>query len=173
MKNQEDLCPIEQPPKTEKKGAGRNGGKREEALRTLKYALCIASAGAIQFGVTALMTEVAGIKGNLYWISYLVGLILSVIWNFTLNRRFTFKSAANVPKAMLWVFVYYLVFTPISTFGGDALVDQAGWPELVVTIMFMLINGVTEFLWQRFFVFRNSINTNAAALKKLAEKEET
>ena len=94
-----------------------------------------------------------------YWICYLTALVLSVLWNFTLNRKFTFQSAANVPVAMVKVAAYYAVFTPLSTLLGNWLVASCGWNEYVVTILNMLINVVTEFLFQRFVVFGKSIDT--------------
>ena len=103
-----------------------------------------------------------------YWLSYLIALVLSVLWNFTLNRRYTFKSANNVPIAMLKVAAYYLVFTPLSTWLEDILTGL-GWNEYLVTFLNMAINLVTEFLYQRFFVFRNSIDTNSIAKKEKTE----
>lgn len=128
----------------------------KEFLRTVKYACVAASAGAIQFGSFALFNEVCRFD---YWISYLIALVLSVLWNFTLNRKYTFKSAANVPKAMFLVFCYYAVFTPLSTWLEKILTD-GGMNEYLVTAINMVINGVTEFLYQRFFVFRGSLDTN-------------
>lgn len=91
-----------------------------------------------------------------YWPCYLLALILSVVWNFTLNRRFTFHSAANVPVAMLKVLAYYAVFTPLSTLLGDYLAGTLGWNEYLVTALNMLLNFSTEFFYQRFFVFGKS-----------------
>ena len=84
--------------------------------------------------------------------------MLSVVWNFTLNRKFTFKSAANVPIAMAKVLTYYAVFTPLSTWGGDWLTG-IGWNEYVVLVVSMLLNFATEFLYDRFVVFGGSIDT--------------
>lgn len=103
----------------------------------------------------ALLTELTGLP---YWPCYLISLVLSVVWNFTFNRKFTFKSAANVPKAMLLALLFYVPFTPLSTWWGKALTD-AGWNAYVVELGTMVVNFVLEFLYQRFFVFRNSINT--------------
>ena len=133
---------------------------KKEILRTVKYALFAASAGLIQFGSFTLFNEVLRLS---YWISYLISLVLSVLWNFTLNRRYTFKSASNIKKAMLLVFAYYLVFTPASTYLEHYLTDVRSWNEYLVTALNMLINFVTEFLYQRFVVFRNSIDTNSIA----------
>ena len=85
--------------------------------------------------------------------------MLSVLWNFTLNRKFTFKSAANVPVAMLKVALYYAVFTPLSTILGNYLAETLGWNEYLVTGLNMVLNFVTEFLYQRFFVYGKSIDT--------------
>ena len=104
-----------------------------------------------------------------YWPSYLISLILSVLWNFTFNRRFTFKSASNVPVAMLKVFAFYAVFTPLSTLLGDYLVKTAGWNEYLVTALNMVINLILEFLYQRFFVFNKTIDTNDLAKKNVKE----
>ena len=94
-----------------------------------------------------------------YWVSYGIALVLSVIWNFTFNRKFTFKSATNIPIAMLKVAAYYAVFTPLSMLLEYFLADNLGWNEYLVTGINMLINFVTEFLYQRFFVFGDSIDT--------------
>ena len=97
-----------------------------------------------------------------YWPCYLIALLLSVIWNFTLNRKFTFKSAANVPIAMLKLIGYYAVFTPLSTLLGSHLADTLLWNEYLVTILNMLLNFATEFLFQRFCVFGKTLDTAAA-----------
>ena len=103
-----------------------------------------------------------------YWPRYLIALVLSVLWNFTLNRRFTFKSASNVPVAMLKVAAYYAVFTPLSTWLGSFLADTLGWNDFLVTALNMVLNFVTEFLYQRFFVFGKTIDTNDLAKKESA-----
>jgi len=139
---------------------------KKEFLRTIKYTLFAMSAGLIQIGSFTLFNEVFHFN---YWVSYLIALVLSVIWNFTLNRRYTFKSASNVPKAMGLVLAYYAVFTPLSTW-LEHFLTALGWNEYLVTILNMGINFVTEFLFQRFVVFRDSIDTNSIAAK---ESEET
>ena len=143
---------------------------KNEIVRVVKFVLLSASAGVIQLVSFTILNELAfrGTETGVgYWVPYLISLILSVIWNFTFNRKFTFKSAANVPKAMLLVLAYYVVFTPLSTLWGDALTDKAGWNEYAVLIMTMVINLVTEFLYNRFVVYRKSLNTN-----DLGKKEE-
>ena len=132
-----------------------NKGKTE-FLRAIKFMLFSMSAGAIQMGSFTLMNEVWHFP---YWVSYLIALVLSVLWNFTLNRKFTFKSANNVPIAMLKVAGYYAVFTPLSTMLEHYLTMSLGWNEYLVTFINMFINLVTEFLFQRFFVFGKSIDS--------------
>lgn len=127
----------------------------KEFLRVLKFVLFSASAGIIQMGSFALLNEVAKLP---YWPCYLFSLILSIIWNFTLNRKFTFNSAANVPVAMLKVACYYAVFTPVTTILGNYLVEALLWNEYLVTAINMLLNLVTEFLFQRYFVFGKHID---------------
>ena len=129
---------------------------KKELWRAAKFTLFSASAGLIEIGSFTLLNEFTGLS---YWPCYLIALTLSVLWNFTLNRNFTFKSASNVPIAMLKVACYYLVFTPLSTWLGDYLVETLGWNEYLVTALNMIINFVTEFLYQRFFVFGKSIDT--------------
>lgn len=141
--------------------------RKKAIIRVIKYTLFAASAGIVQIVSFTLMTEFTFLP---YWPRYLISLVLSVVWNFTFNRRFTFQSANNIPIAMLKVVAYYAVFTPATTILGHYLVEKAGWNDYVVEIMNMLINFVTEFLYQRFFVFGKSINTNAAA-KAAAQKE--
>ena len=128
----------------------------KEFWRFIKFALFSASAGLIEIGSFALFNEVMHWP---YWLSYLIALTLSVLWNFTLNRRFTFKSAANVPIAMLKVAAYYAVFTPLSTLLEHFLTTGLGWNEYLVTAINMGLNFITEFLYQRYFVFGKSIDT--------------
>ena len=108
--------------------------------------------------------------GLVYWLCYLSALVLSVLWNFTLNRQFTFQSAANIPRAMLLVALYYAIYTPLSSWWGNALTNL-GWNWYLMTGISMLINFVTEFLYWRLVVYRDSINTNDRAKKRLAEEE--
>lgn len=141
--------------------------RKKELLRSLKFLMFSVSAGIIQIVTFTLLNELVHLP---YWASYLVALVLSVIWNFTLNRRFTFRSANNVPVAMLKVAAYYAVFTPLSTLLEKYLTDAAGWNEYLVTFLNMVINFVTEYLFDTFVVFRGAIDTNDLA-KKEAEKE--
>ena len=127
----------------------------KEFMRILKFVLFSTSAGIIQMGSFALLNEVAKFP---YWPCYLISLILSIIWNFTLNRKFTFKSAANVPVAMLKIACYYAVFTPVTTILGNYLVETLLWNEYLVTAINMLLNLITEFLFQRYFVFNKNLD---------------
>ncbi len=129
---------------------------KREFRRAVKFTLFSVSAGVIELVSFTLFNELSGWS---YWPSYLIALVLSVLWNFTLNRRYTFRSAANVPKAMLMVAAYYAVFTPVSTVLGSWLADTLGWNEYLVTALNMLANFVTEFLYQRFVVYGRSVDT--------------
>lgn len=135
---------------------------KKELLRSLKFFLFSISAGVIQMGSFALLNELAGLQ---YWASYLIALVLSVVWNFTFNRKYTFKSTENVARAMLLVALYYCVFTPASTLLEHWLAGNLGWNEYIVTALNMVLNLVTEFLFQRFVVYRNSLDTNELAKK--------
>ena len=128
----------------------------KEFWRIIKFTLFSLSAGLIEIGSFTLLNELFKLP---YWPCYLTALVLSVIWNFTLNRNFTFKSASNVKAAMFKVFVYYLIFTPITTILGNYLVEHLMWNEYLVTGLNMVLNLVTEFLYQRYFVFKNSLDT--------------
>ena len=141
--------------------------KKEEVLRVVKYVLFSISAGVIQSLAFTLLHEILQWP---YWPCYLSALVLSVLWNFTLNRKFTFQSAANIPRAMLLVALYYCAFTPLSTLWGTALTN-AGWNDYIVLFGTMLVNLTTEFLFWRLVVYRDSINTNYLAKKRLAEEE--
>ena len=136
--------------------------KKHGWLRSLKFLLFSVSAGIIQLGGFALLNELLHLD---YWVSYLIALVASVLWNFTFNRRYTFKSDANVARAMLLVFTYYCVFTPLSTVLEHQLAGNLGWNEYLVTLLNMVLNFVTEFLFQRFVVYRNSLDTNSLAKK--------
>ena len=126
-----------------------------EWLRVLKFVLFSASAGVIQFGSFALLNEFTGWR---YWPCYLISLLLSIVWNFTFNRRFTFKSNANVTSTLLLVLAFYAVFTPATTVLGDCLAEDLYWNEYLVTIINMLLNLSLEYLYQRYVVYRNKID---------------
>jgi putative flippase GtrA len=128
----------------------------KEFKRVVKFTLFSISAGLIEMGVFALLNELLHLP---YWVSYFIALVLSVLWNFTLNRKFTFQSAANVPVAMMKVAAYYVVFTPLSSWLEHYLTMSLGWNEYLVTAINMVLNFVTEFLYQRFFVFGKTIDT--------------
>ena len=125
----------------------------------IKFTLFSISAGIIQVASFTVLETVFHLP---YWPSYLVSLILSVLWNFTFNRRYTFRSDANITRSMVLVALFYVVFTPLSTWGGDAL-TKAGWNDFLVLAITMLLNFVLEFLYQRFVVYRGKIDTNDVA----------
>ena len=133
---------------------------RSELIRTIKFVLFSISAGVIEIGVFTVLYELLHWE---YWVAYLIALVLSVVWNFTLNREFTFRSANNVPVAMLKVAAYYAVFTPVTTILGNYLEGSCGWNGMIVTVMNMLLNFVTEYLYDRFVVFGKTIDTNSRA----------
>ena len=130
---------------------------RKELIRTIKFTLFSVSAGIIQVLSFTLFEELLHWT---HWLSYLLSLVLSVLWNFTLNRHYTFHSAANVPLAMLKVAGYYVVFTPLSTWWTAVLTGaEVGWNEYLVLALTMITNFVTEYLFDRFLVFGKSIDT--------------
>ncbi len=129
--------------------------KNKEILRALKFVLFSASAGIIQLASFSLLNEATSIGATA---SYAISLALSVIWNFTFNRKFTFKSANNVPKAMLLVTLFYCVFAPLSISLEDYLVGKKV-NEYLVTAINMGINLVTEYIYDTFVVFRGSIDS--------------
>ncbi len=153
--------------------------KKDNALQAIKFALFSASAGIIQVVSFTLLNElvlpnihieneaVMRVLSAEYGVCYLIALVLSVIWNFTFNRKFTFKSATNVPVAMLKIFGFYCVFTPVSTIIGEAVMRSTSWEfaEYIVLACTMVTNMVTEFLFCRFVVYKNSMNTNDLAKK--------
>ena len=134
----------------------------KELLRSIKFVLFSASAGLIQIIAFSLLNELLDAD---YWVSYLTALVLSVLWNFTLNRHFTFQSSNNVPKAMALAALFYLVFTPVSTILGNYMAESRGVNEYIVTICNMLSNFVLEYLYDRFIVFRATIDTNRRAMR--------
>ena len=144
--------------------------KNSNAMQAIKFALFSASAGLIQIVSFTLLNElvvpnihienekIMAILSAEYGVCYLIALILSVLWNFTFNRRFTFKSAANVPIAMAKVFGFYLVFTPVSTILGEMATGK-GLNEYIVLAVTMVSNMVLEYLFCKLVVYRNQENT--------------
>ncbi|HRY78240.1 MAG TPA: hypothetical protein P5154_05710 [Candidatus Izemoplasmatales bacterium] len=133
----------------------------------LKFTLFSISAGIIQILSFTLFSWVldrwfAGAPWltSEYGLAYFLALVLSVLWNFTINRKFTFKSAANVPKAMFKVFLFYCIFTPLSIWWGVAL-ERIGWNDFAILLPTMVLNMITEYLFCLFFVYRHNLNTAA------------
>lgn len=131
--------------------------ERKETIRALNFTLLSITAGIIEIGAFTLLSEVANLP---YWPAYLIALVLSVLYNFTINRKVTFHSAANIPIAMLKVFGYYCVFTPLSTIGGDYLTDRCGWNKYLVVAITMILNFVTEYLFTRFLVYGKQVDND-------------
>ena len=129
--------------------------KVKELIRAVKFTLISISAGVIQIGSFTLLYEILELK---YWLSYLVSLLLSIIWNFTINRKVTFKSATNVPRAMAQLIGFYAVFTPTTMLLGQ-WVEGMGVHGLVVEAVTMILNFVLEFLFCRFVIYRDSLDT--------------
>ena len=140
-----------------------DSNKRKEALRAIKFVFFSISAGLIEIVSFTLLNEFVQWP---HWLCYLIALVLSVLWNFTLNRKFTFHSAGNVPIAMLKVAAFYAVFTPATTFLEHYLTEQCGWNEYLVTGMNMALNFVTEYLYDRFIVFGKTLDTDKSARKE-------
>ena len=129
---------------------------KKEIGRMIKFTLFSISAGLIEIGLFELLYSV--IKWS-WWPSYLIALIASVIWNFTLNREYTFKSSNNVPIAMIKVAIFYAIFTPVSTIAGNYLAENLGWNDILVTLLNMACNFILEYLYDKYVVFRGSIDT--------------
>ena len=142
--------------------------KNESLMQTIKFTLFSLSAGIIQTVSFTLLTKIFG-DALLLEVRQLIALILSVIWNFTFNRKFTFKSAVNVPIAMAKVLGYYAVFTPLSFYLSklareyfQITPDSIG--EYIILGVNMLANLITEFLFYKYVVFTDA--------KPAKEKEE-
>ena len=143
--------------------------KKKEVLRVVKFVMFSISAGIIEIVSFTILNEFTGWE---YWPCYLIALILSVLWNFTLNRKFTFKSASNVPVAMAKIALFYCVFTPVTTIMGNYLAEDLLWNDYIVTGINMGLNITTEYLYDRFVVFRKFIDTNKLAMKDRAEDDQ-
>ena len=128
--------------------------KNNNFLQAAKFTLFSLSAGIIQIGTFAIFNDVLNWK---WWPAYLLSLVLSVLWNFTLNRKFTFQSASNVPVAMFKVFLFYLVFTPLTTLSGNYLTSSLHWNDYLVTGLNMALNLITEFFYDKYIVFTDAL----------------
>lgn len=168
----------EKEPNANKEPNARSG-RMKQFLQVLKFTGFSISAGVIQFVSTGVLSTWTDLIP--YWIAYLIGLVLSVVWNFTLNRKFTFASASNVPVAMCLVVLYYCAFTPLSTFGADGIANAwqtaagDGWNdayEMVITAGMMILNFVTEFIWDKFVVFNEKVTDRILRLFKKKTEED-
>ena len=129
---------------------------KKELIRKIKFTLFSLSAGLIEIGLFTLLENITTWD---YWATYLLALIASVIWNFTLNREFTFKASNNIPIAMLKVGLFYLIFTPVTTILGNYLAEDLHWNEFIVTLLNMGLNFILEYLYDKYYVFKGSIDT--------------
>lgn len=137
--------------------------KKQQFFQFLKFLAFSLSAGAIQLLTFELLYNIIGWKS--WWATYLISIVLSVVWNFTFNRKFTFKAATNVPVSMMLAILFYVPFIPLSVFGGNAL-EQIGWNGTLVTLMMMIINFLGEFVWDKFVVFNDKV------VSKIVKKKE-
>jgi putative flippase GtrA len=126
--------------------------RNKEFIKVLKFVLFSISAGLIQIGSFAILESFTNLP---YWPSYLISLMLSILWNFTANRKFTFKDQSNVSVAMIKVLLFYLVFTPVSTILGD-MADKALVNSYLILAITMISNFVLEYLYMTFVVFKKS-----------------
>ena len=136
--------------------SGEEMKNKKELMRKVKFTLFSISAGVIEIGLFTLLDTITEWD---YWLCYLPALVASVVWNFTLNREYTFKSSNNIPIAMLKVGLFYLIFTPLSTIIGNYLAESLHWNDFIVTGLNMLCNFVLEYLYDEYYVFRGSIDT--------------
>lgn len=160
-KEKSDANSIDSVVTTEEDGQNKHDAKQENFLtkkqqfmQFLKFLVFSLSAGFIQLVSFELLYTWT--KCLPWWPAYLISVLLSVIWNFTFNRKFTFKSANNVPFAMMFVLIFYVMFIPASVFGGDAL-ETIGWNGTLVTILMMVINFISEFFWDKYIVFNEKL----------------
>ena len=157
---------TEEKPKPEAKPT-----KKQQFIQIVKFTLFSASAGVIQLVSTSVLHEWTGWLVGYYYIAYIIGLTLSVIWNFTFNRKFTFKAANNVPVAMTLVVIYNCLIVIPLAWGGDELVKIWGTDlGIVVTVITMLINFVTEFFWDKFIVFNAKVTDKILSWFKKKDK---
>ncbi len=141
---------------------------KTQIIQFLKFLGFSLSAGVIQLLSFTILYELTGWLD--WWPSHLISVTLSVVWNFTFNRKFTFKSASNVPLAMVLVIIYYACYIPASVFGGNAL-KAIGWDGFLVEVLMMVINFITEFFWDKYIVFNDKLL--AKVFKKNVAMEET
>lgn len=154
--------------KNENANANQKLTKKENIIQAVKFGLFSISAGVIEFISYTILFSGLHTKE---WIAQFISLVLSVIWNFTVNRKFTFKSANNIPVAMLKVAVFYCVFTPLSGWFTSFATETLVWNAFLVKAICMLTNFVAEYFYCRYVVFRNSMNTNDIAEKGKEKKK--
>ena len=140
---------------------------RKELFRAIKFAIVSMSAGIVELGTFTLMNELTNLK---YWPCYLTALIASIIWCYTVNRRYTFKSGKSIPVVLAYAAAFYAVFTPATTILGNYLAETLMWNEYIVTIINMTLNLVTEYLYDTYVVYRNDMDNNSIAKKEQEKK---
>lgn len=140
-------------------------------IQAIKFTLLSITAAGVEVASFALL-EWLRLSTDWYpiWVSQSVSLALSVIYNFTVNRQFTFKSSNNIPIAMLKVALFYAFFIPLSSWAVQVLSDL-GWANWLLKGLSLIVNFIGEFLWWKFFVFRGSENTNNLAKKQAAKTQ--
>lgn len=168
--------------------------RKKKAKRFLKYAIIAISGGLIQLTAYIILSDAIKLDkhvsfdaiyqkqpwlteifydpdtGKTYGLSYFIAVSLSVIWNFTFNRKYTFKSASNVPKAMLLFVLYYAFSIPFNCWAIVQLNKLVVFPlsDKVILICIMLANGLPAFFYQRYVVFGRSLDTKHKKKKRQA-----
>ena len=132
--------------------ANKQTKDNSDLIQAIKFGLISASAGIIQALSFALFDSILKLG---FQTSYIISLILSILWNFTINRKITFKSSSNVPIAMLKVAAFYAVFTPATTWLGNFLTIDLGWSDYIATGINMILNLILEFFYDKYFVFND------------------
>lgn len=165
----EQTAPAPAPSNPDAIVVGQASKGKAALIQAIKFTLLSITAAGVEVASFALMVWINSLTGWFpFWVSQSVSIALSVIYNFTVNRHFTFKSANNVPIAMLKVALFYVFFIPLTSWGGQIL-SNMGWADWLLKGISLLLNFVGEFLWWKFVVFRGSENTNSLAVKQ-AEK---
>lgn len=143
--------------------------KKQQFLQLLKFTAFSLSAGIIQFLLQSTLFDWTHVLT--YWQAYPIALTASVIWNFTFNRKFTFKASSNVPIAMVLVVIYNLLIVVPFAILGEYLVQLWGDAYgMLVTVLLLLFNFVTEFFWDKFVVFNDKLVTKIERLFRRKNK---
>lgn len=121
-------------------------------------------AGVIKLVSFLLLSLIDSGHGAVLVLAEIVSVVLSGLFNFTWNRKFTFRSTNNIVPGMFLYGLYSLIATPaVASFIVD--LTRRGWADWLAKAMKMALHFILDSLYCKFVIFRQ-VKERASVRKK-------